>query len=342
MKTNLIILAIVVVAIIGVGAYIAMTSTSPQTTQFRVAAIYVTPIEETWNQVLHQALLRAKTELGISYNYSERVSESQVENVMRQYINSGFNMIITDSWGFWEAADRLAPQFPNVYFAQGSGLNVNFGKNLALFDYYIQEAAFEAGAIAAKITNTSKLGIVTAYSGVGDVNNLLNGFIAGAKHVNPNINVTISYIQSWYDPGAAKVAASALIASGVDVIYSERYGVFEACKEGSNVVALAFGNIVDQNSLAPDVVVGSVTWDLYPMVKTMILGAKNNNFTSGIYYTTMANNGSKFIWNPAFQAKYPAVYNYSLALEAQIKAGNITWVVGNATVPLSVPKFDNP
>ncbi|MGC8937218.1 MAG: BMP family protein, partial [Candidatus Methanomethylicaceae archaeon] len=240
MKTSLVV-AIVVVAIVVVGAAYAYTSIIAPAQKFKVAAIYVTPIEETWNQVLHNALLKAKNELGIDYAYSEKVSESDVERVIREYINSGYKLIMPHSWGFWEVSDRLAPQFPNVYFAQGSGLCQNFGKNLALYDYYIQEAAFEAGAIAAKITKTNKLGIVTAFPGVGDVNNLLNGFIAGAKYVNPNVNVTISYINSWYDPAKAKTAAIALIASGVDVIYAERYGVFEACKDPSGkVLAYAF------------------------------------------------------------------------------------------------------
>ncbi|MBM5804947.1 MAG: BMP family ABC transporter substrate-binding protein [Candidatus Verstraetearchaeota archaeon] len=353
MKTSVIV-GIVIVAVIVVGAaYAYTTMTAPAAPAFKVAAIYVTPLEETWNQVLHQALLEARDELGITYNYSERVSESQVESIMLQYINSGFNMIITHSWGFWETADRIAPQFPNVYFAQGSGLCTNFGNNLALFDYYIQEAAYEAGAIAAKMTNTSKVGIVTAFSGVGDVNNLLNGFVAGAKHVNPNLNVTISYINSWYDPPAARTAASALIASGVDVIYSERYGIFEACKDTSGkVLALAFGNIVDQNNLAPDVVVGSVVWDLYPMVRSMIQGALSDNFASGHYYTTMDTGGSKFVWNTAFQNNYPLVYSYSQTLQQQIINGTIYWntsvtlingtVVDGSNVPISVPNFRNP
>ncbi|MEM3365002.1 MAG: BMP family protein [Candidatus Methanomethyliaceae archaeon] len=342
MKTSLVV-AVVVVAIVVIGAAYAYTSIIAPAQKFKVAAIYVTPIEETWNQVLHNALLKAKNELGIDYAYSEKVSESDVERVIREYINSGYKLIMPHSWGFWETSDRLAPQFPNVYFAQGSGLCKNFGKNLALYDYYIQEAAFEAGAIAAKITKTNKLGIVTAFPGVGDVNNLLNGFIAGAKYVNPNINVTISYINSWYDPAKAKTAASALIASGVDVIYAERYGVFEACKDPSGkVLAYAFGNIVDQNSLAPDVVVGSVTWDLYPMVKTFIQGAQSGNFPAGVYYTTMKTGGSKFVWNNAFAQSLTAVKAFADNLETLIVNGTIKWTVDGNLVPLSTPNFAEP
>ncbi|MCS7098510.1 MAG: BMP family protein, partial [Candidatus Methanomethyliaceae archaeon] len=295
--TTIFVIAIIALLILG-GAY-TYTSVMVPAQKFKVAAIYVTPLEETWNQILHKALQRASNELNIEYRYSERVSEADVERVIREYIAQGYRLIIPHSWGFWETTDRLAPQFPNVYFAQGSGLCKNFGRNLVLYDYYIQEAAYVAGAIAAKVSKTNKLGIVTAFPGIGDVNNLLNGFIEGAKSVNPDVKVLISYINSWYNPSDAKIAASALISAGVDVIYAERYGVFEACKDPTGrILAYAFGNIEDQNSLAPDVVIGSVVWDLYPMVKTLIEGARAGNYPAGVYYTTMKTGGAKFVWNP--------------------------------------------
>jgi len=343
MKTSVILGIVVVVVVILGGAYYYATMNKPAPpTTFKVAAIYVTPIEEDWNQVLHQALLKARDNLGISYNYSERVSESDCERVAREYISNGYNIIFTHSWGFWETSDRLAPQFPNVYFVQGSGLNTHFGNNLALYDNMLQEATFEAGAVSARLTNTSKIAIVGPMPGPGDVASLINGYIAGAKYVNPNINITIAYINSWYDPNAAKQKAQFLIASGVDVIYSERYGVYEACKVGGNVVCYAFGNVVDQNNLAPDVVVGSVIWNLYPTVSELITDARNGNFTSGIYYPTMASNGTYIQWNPAFQAKYPEIYSYGKSLEPLIMNGTITWIVGNQTVPLSTPNMGTP
>ena len=309
---------------------------------FKVAAIYVTPIQEDWNQVLHQALIKARDNLGIGYDYSESVSESDCERVAREYINNGYNMIFTDSWGFWETADRLAPQFPNTYFAQGSGLNTNFGNNLVLFDNTLQEVTFEAGAIAAKLTNTSKIGVVAAMPGPGDVASLINGYIAGAKYVNPDINVTVQYIDSWYNPNAANIKAQVMIASGVDVIFSERYGIFEACKQGNDVLAYAFGNVVDQNNLGPDVVMGSVIWNLYPLVNEMIVSAISGNFSSGIKYPTMTNGGTYLQWNDALKAKFPEIYSYATGLEPLIKNGTITWIVGGQTVPLSTPNFGPP
>jgi basic membrane lipoprotein Med (substrate-binding protein (PBP1-ABC) superfamily) len=92
------------------------------------------------------------------------------------------------------------------------------------------------------------------------VNLPLNAYIAGAKAVNPEIEAKVSYIESWFDPPKAKESASALIAAGADFIYAERFGPFEACREEG---VWCFGHFVDQQSLAPDVVVTSpvARWD---------------------------------------------------------------------------------
>jgi basic membrane protein A len=352
MKTTYAILGIILVVVVLAGGYYAYTTMTPATKTFKVAAIYTTPIEEDWNQVLHQALLTAATNLGITYNYTENVATSQCDTVVRQYINQGYNMIFTDSWGFWDTSDNLAPQFPSIYFAQGSGLNTHLGNNTVLFDNTLQEAAFEAGAIAAKLTNTSKVGVVAAMVGPGDVASLINGYIAGARYVNPNINVTVQYINSWYDPSAAHQVATFMIASGVDVIYSERVGIYEACVQNNQTVCYAFGNVVNQTSLAPNVVIGNVIWNLYPLVNQMVVGAENGNFTAGIEYPTLANGGAFFQWNPTMQARFPEIYTFDQNLRQQLIAGTIHWpfnitlpdgtVVDGRNYPISTPDFGTP
>ncbi|MBC7120816.1 MAG: BMP family protein [Candidatus Methanosuratus sp.] len=323
MKTSYIIGLVIVAIIVIAGAYYYTTTLAPQPQPFKVAAIYISPLEEPWNQALHQSLLKAEEELGIDYSYSENVPDSDVARVMTQYASSGFDMIFPHSWSYHPVTNTTAAQYRNIFFAQGSGMNMDYGNNTVLYDYHIQEAAYVAGAIAAKITNTSKIGIVTAFPGVGDVDNLLNGFIEGAKSVNPGVNITISYINEWYAPSKAKEAAAGLIESGVDVIYSERYGVFEACKDSAgNIVAYAFGNVVDQNN-ASDVVIGSAVWDPYPMVKELIQSAQNGTFEAGEYIASMSSNTSKFVWNPINAAKFPEAKAYSDTLVQQIINGTI-------------------
>jgi basic membrane lipoprotein Med (substrate-binding protein (PBP1-ABC) superfamily) len=344
---------IVIVAIIAGGAYYYTTMNQPTQT-VKIGAIFVTPLDEPWNHVLYVALLRANTELGVNFTYVESVSESQEPGVAVNLINSGYNLIIPDSWGFWNSTDNLGPQYPNVYFGAGSGLNVNFGHNLMLFDSYLQEADYIAGYVAANISNTGKLGIVTVPFFAGDVYDECNGFIAGAKAYNPNINITLAYVSGWYVPSEAKSAAQALIASGCDVIFGEREGVFEACVQNDVQIATAIGHFYDATKNAENsMILGAVVWNNYPMLRQMIVGAEYGNFSAGIYYATLKNNDTYFSWNPTYITRYPTAYANAQTLVQSIIAGNVFWgninvtlingtVVNGNNIPLSVPNFSTP
>ena len=82
-----------------------------------------------------------------------------------------------------------------------------------------------------------------------EVNRIANAFIAGAQAVNPEVEAKVSFINSWFDPAAAKEAALAQIDAGADVLYAERCGVIEAAP-GTDL--LAIGNMSDQQPLAPE------------------------------------------------------------------------------------------
>jgi basic membrane lipoprotein Med (substrate-binding protein (PBP1-ABC) superfamily) len=349
-------IVIVVVVVVAGGAYYAYNYTSttqPTQKQFKVAVIFETPLDEPWNQVMFQALEQAQTKLNINFTEQESVGQSQEPGVAIDFINSGYNLTIPDSWDYWNSTGTLAAEYPNTYFAEGSGLNANFGNNLMLFDSYLQESDYIAGYVAAMVTNTSHIGVVSAYQSAGDVDDELNGFIAGAQAYNPNINITITYINEWYAPADAKSAAQALIASGCDVIFGEREGVFQACTAtNGSTIALAIGHYFNETSEAPNVVLGSVVWNIYPMLSNMILGAENHNFTTGAYFNTMKNNDTYFAWTPSFEAQYPAAYATSQQLVQKLEANEIFWggtvtlyngtVVSGADIPISVPNFNTP
>lgn len=284
------------------------TPIMPSVKGLKVAAIYVTPLEEPWNTVLHTALNWASERYGIDYKYVEKVSEADVESVMRSLIAAGYRVIFAHSWGYNEVTRKIAREYPEVFFLQGSGpIDVDWPSNVLVYDYYIQDAAFVAGALAGLLTKTNVIGVVAAFP-VEDVNILVNAFIAGARYVNPNVKPIVTYIESWFDPIKGREAAAAQIAAGADIIYAERYGVFEACLDAmkSGKTVYAFGNIVNQNNLAPDVVLGSVTWDLKTFVEYVITNYVSGTLEGGkIVMWGMKEEWAKFIWNDKLVTQIP-------------------------------------
>ena len=81
--------------------------------------------------------------------------------------------------------------------------------------------------LAGGLTKSNVIGVVGGYP-VPEVNRIANAFIAGAQAVNPDVEVKVSFINSWFDPATAKEAALAQIGAGADVLYAERFGVIEA------------------------------------------------------------------------------------------------------------------
>jgi basic membrane lipoprotein Med (substrate-binding protein (PBP1-ABC) superfamily) len=233
---------------------------------FRVAAVFQTAIEEPWDGVIHQACLKAKEEMGVEYEFAEKVAAADFEKVVREYADREFDLIVGDAFlAGEEPSRRVAKDYPEIAFAFGS----EFGPvapNYSVFDNWIHEPAYLCGVIAGRLTETNILGIVAAIP-IGEVNRLTNAFILGAESVNPNVKVKVAYIGSWFDPPKAKEAALAQIEAGADLIFAERFGVFEACKEHG---VLAFGNMSDQNELAPDTVITGPVWDMWPTIEYCI------------------------------------------------------------------------
>ena len=232
--------------------------------KFKIAAIFQTAIEEPWDGVIHQACLKIQKEMGnIEYEFTEKIAAADFEKVLREYAERDFDLIVGDAFlAGEEPARRVAKDYPEIAFAFGS----EFGPvapNFSVFDNWIHEPSYLCGVIAGRLTKSNTLGVVAAIP-IGEVNRLVNAFKAGALSVNPKVKVKISYIGGWFDPPKAKEAAIAQIEAGADLIFAERFGVFEAAKEKG---VLAFGNMSDQNALAPSVVITGPVWDMYPTIK---------------------------------------------------------------------------
>lgn len=159
----------------------------------------------------------------------------------------------------------MAADYPDIAFVFGSG-GGPAEPNFSVFDNWIHEPAYLAGMLAGGLTESNVIGVVGGYP-VPEVNRITNAFIAGARETNAEVEVLVTFLNSWFDPAAAKEAALAQVGAGADVLFAERFGVIEAAQE-SDVIAI--GNMSDQESLAPEHVVTSVTWNMTPTVKYVI------------------------------------------------------------------------
>ena len=233
----------------------------------KVFAAYATPLEEPWPSIIHAALEEEAKAGNIEYKWQDNIGyKGDMDKVIRKEIESNKpDIFIGDAFGNEEIVAKAAKDNPEIAFAFGMpGGPAN--PNLSVFDNWIHEPAYLSGLIAGKLTKSNKIGVVAAMP-IPEVNRIVNGFIQGAKESNKDANVTVTYLNSFFDPATAKEQALAQISAGADVLFAERFGVVDAAKEKG---IPAFGAMKDQNSLAPDTVVTGPVWSMRPTVQYLV------------------------------------------------------------------------
>ena len=97
--------------------------------------------------------------------------------------------------------------------AEGSGSAVPF--NYTAVEYAVEDAAFLAGVVAARLSKSS-LGVISGYEGCPECERYVAGFINGARSVEPDIEIETAYladgeIEGFGDAANAKTFEPALI-----------------------------------------------------------------------------------------------------------------------------------
>lgn len=243
----------------------------------RVFGAFATAIEEPWDGVIHSALNNAQADGRITYKYTDDIGYAgDMERVLREVAEKDKpHIIFGDAFGNEEAVRRVAKDYPDIAFVFGSG-GGPAEPNFSVFDNWIHEPAYLSGMLAGGLTKSNVIGVVGGVP-VPEVNRIVNAFTAGALSVNPDVDVKTSFINSWFDPAAAKEAALAQIDAGADVLFAERFGVIEAAAEKG---LCAFGNMSDQKALAPDYVVSGPVWNMQPTVDYIINQVKAGSYTA--------------------------------------------------------------
>ena len=242
-----------------------------------VFGAYATAIEEPWDGVIHSALNKAQEEGKIEYTYTDDIGYAgDMERILREVAEQTKpDIIFGDAFGNEEAVRRIAADYPDIAFVFGSG-GGPAEPNFSVFDNWIHEPAYLSGMLAGGLTESNIVGVVGGFP-VPEVNRIVNAFIAGATEVNPEVEVKTTFINSWFDPAAAKEAALAQIDAGADVLFAERFGVIEAAAEKE---LYAFGNMSDQKELAPEHVVSGPVWNMNPTVEYVINQVAGGTYTA--------------------------------------------------------------
>jgi len=134
---------------------------------------------------------------------------------INDFINQGYQVIFTTSFGFMADTLQAAKNNPEVISFHCSGYKR--WKNMGTYFAEFYQLYYLNGLMAGALTKSNKVGYIVAHL-IPEVVRHINAFALGVRTVNPNATVYVRVINAWYDPGKAREAAEALIDEGVDAL----------------------------------------------------------------------------------------------------------------------------
>ena len=180
--------------------------------------------------------------------YLESVSEGpDTERAVRSMIAEGADIIFTTSFGFMEPTLKVAKQNPDVYFEHATGFKRH--DNMSSYGLRLYQARHVQGIIAGMMTKTNKICYVAAFP-IPEVIREINTYYLGAKKMNPDVEIMITWVNTWYDPVKESTAATTMIAGGCDMVaqHTDSPSPLQAAEKAG---VLGFGQASNQYNFAP-------------------------------------------------------------------------------------------
>ena len=232
---------------------------------FEVGFVYVGPVADFgWTYEHDQGRLAVEEAFGdrVETTYVESVPEgADAERVMTQMVLDGADMIFTTSFGYMEATNAVAAQFPDVLFEHATGYLRNT-PNVSTYSARFYEGRAVIGHIAGHMTETDTIGYIASYP-IPEVIRGINSAYLHARAVNPDVEMRVVWVYTWFDPATEADAARALIDQGVDVLmqHTDSTAPQTAAQEAG---ILSFGQASDMYQFAPTPRISSIIDDWAP------------------------------------------------------------------------------
>ncbi|PPJ45199.1 BMP family ABC transporter substrate-binding protein [Rhizobium sp. KAs_5_22] len=295
-----------------------------------IALVVPSPVGDVgWAHALAAGLEPVKAAYGdkVKISVIENVAEGpDADRIMNKVVADGNKVLIAGSFGYQNGALQIARRDPSVTVLHASGFQV--APNFSPFAAKYFQGTYLLGMAAAALSKTGKLGSVSAFA-IPELITSINAFTLGAQTVNPNIEVSVVWVNSWFDPAKEQEAAKALIAQDCDVIFSNAQdtpSVISACEEAG---VYAFNLNSSMKKYAEKTYLGCVTTDWSPFFKASVDAHLAGKFVGANAFLGVAEAVVEVVdWNPNIPAETMAKIK---ELEAKIADGSFSPFTGPIT-----------
>ena len=190
--------------------------------KYNVAFVYVGPHDDGgWSQAHDVGRIYVEENVAdVHTAYVETVAEgADSEQVIRSLARKGFDVIFTTSFGFMDASEIVADEFPDVDIIHISGFKSNednFGNLMGAMENMKYLAGLLAGS-RAMVDGNPKLGYIATFP-IPEELRLGNAFALGAQETCPECTIDVRWIFTWHDPILEQEASKSLFDGGAQVV----------------------------------------------------------------------------------------------------------------------------
>lgn len=231
----------------------------------KVGFIYVGPIgDHGWTYRHDVGRLAVEKEYGdkVTTTFVESVPEgADAERVLRKMAADGHDLIFTTSFGYMNATNKVAKSFPDVKFEHATGFKR--ADNVSTYSARFYEGRAVIGTMAGMMTKSNVIGYIASFP-IPEVVRGINAFSIAMRKVNPDAEIKVIWVNTWYDPGKEADAAKTLIDQGADIItqHTDSPAALQVAEERG---VFGFGQASDMVAFAPKAQLQSIVddWDPY-------------------------------------------------------------------------------
>jgi len=224
----------------------------------------------------------------VETSFVEGVKEGpDAERVMRSMAFNGMDIIFATSFGYMDAMLNVAGEFPNIKFEHATGYKT--AENMANYGLKLYQARHVQGIIAGMMTKTDKICYIGAFP-IPEVIREINTYYLGAKSMNPDVDLDVVWVNTWYDPGKESDAAKALLSQGCDIL-AQHTDSPSPMQAAEGLGKHGFGQASDQIAFAPKAQLTATIDNWGPYYIEKVGQVLDGTWTTGTYFGHM-NDGS--------------------------------------------------
>jgi basic membrane protein A and related proteins len=253
------------------------------------------PTDYGWNQQGFEAAKEVAAKYGLGFMPATGLGYGDVRSTLRELAGDGASLMIAHASGYNTAAPEIGAE-TNVPVAIVD--RPNDSKPGAIADYTLSghQGAYLAGYLAAEVSKTGTLGIVTSGE-PPSWNSQSAAFAQGAKAKNGNIKIVYAVIgpAAYSDAAGGRRVTESVIGAGADVVFGQgdgaSFGMLQACEttKATNGGKVWFIDVIgDKTKIDKGYLLSSVVWNLVPVYSAMVEDLKANTFGTKHYEIKLA------------------------------------------------------